>query len=173
MGEYFFFYKEFNPRFKPREYIQIRGKFYEIKECRPMLPWTLKLTNITSNTVLEDFRSQGFKAKNNEILDIRLRIDGPVKVLLRIEGAGGDVFGGWGAFERYADDTVSSNMLENLIMGDAIGWLWANIVPLVIPAWCRLRAEGYVYIVEEVTAKPQTYATPAYIASAYTATTLR
>jgi len=169
MGEYFFFYKEFNPRFKPREFIQIRGKFYEIKECRPMLPWTLKLTNITSNTVLDDLKNQGLKARNNEILDMRLRIDGPVKVLFRIEGAGGDVFGGWGALERHADDTVPDNLLENLIMGDSIGWLWVNIVPLVVPAWCRLRAEGYVYVVEEATVKPQTYATPAYIASAYTA----
>jgi len=173
MGEYFFFYKEFNPRLKPREFIQIRGEFYEIKECRPMLPWTFKRTNITSNVELGDLREQGLKARSNEILDVRLRIDGPVKVLFRIEGAGGDVFGGWGALERYVDETAPSNLLENLIMGDAVGWLWAKIVPLVIPAWCRLKAEGYVYVVEKAGARPQTYATPAYIASAYTTTSTR
>jgi hypothetical protein len=50
-----------------------------------------------------------------------------------------------------------------LIFEDKVGWLYAKVIPLVVPAWCRLRAEGYVYRVKKATAKPQTYSVPAYI----------
>jgi hypothetical protein len=163
MSEYFFFYKEFNPRLKPREFIQIRGEYYEVTEVRPMFPWTFKLTELTDIKGYDvDLKERGLKGGSGELLDVRIRVDGPVKVMFRIEGAGGPVLGGFATYERFADENTSENLIEALIFEDKVGWLYARIIPIIVPAWCRLKAEGYVYKVRKTT-KPQMYTIPAYI----------
>jgi len=164
MGEHFFFYKEFNPRLKPREFIKIRDEYYEVVECRPAFPWAIKITKITDPRGHEiELKKEDLKAESNEVLDMRIHIYGPVRVLFRIEGPSGPVFGGWGAAERFADEDTSENLLENVMFGDRIGWLYARIYPVVIPAWCKIKAEGYVYRVKRAEAKPQTYTMPPYM----------
>jgi len=164
MGDWFF-EREFSPRLKPGEAIQVRDGFYEVVETRPMLPWYFKLTNITAPTPELDLRDYGFKAATGELLNFRIKIDGPVSVLIRIEGAAGDIVGGWGKDARYADEGTPPEQLELLMLEDRYGWLVVRVFPLVTPAWVRLKAYGYVYIVRKV-AKPARYAVPAYISRA-------
>jgi hypothetical protein len=165
MGGEFFFTEKFEPRFKPRENVQIAGEFYEVVETRPMFAWDYKLTNITADTTV-DLKEAGLKGLENELLNVRVKIQGPVKVLFRLEGAGGPVFGGWGGAERTADERTSPQLLEFLILGETYGWLYAKITPITSPAWCKITAEGYVYIVKKLAKAPATYSTPAYISRA-------
>jgi len=157
----FFFEEPFLPRLKPRECIQVASEFFEVEETRPMLAWDYKLTNITAETEV-NLKDAGLKGLENELLNVRLKIHGPVQCLFRVEGSGGPVFGGWGGAERLADERTSPQLLEFLILGETYGWIYARIRPIVTPAWCKISAEGYVYIVKKV-AKPAVYTVPAFI----------
>jgi hypothetical protein len=165
MGNVFFFeqFNEFNPRLMPRENIQIASDFYTVKEVRPAFPFVHKITNITQSTVV-DLREQGLFARNNELLDVRMNIQGPVQIEFRIEGSGGDIFGGWGNRPRVADEDTPQHLLEFLILGRDYGWLVLNITPIVTPAWVKLSTIGYVYVLEPLTKPPATYTVPAFIA---------
>jgi hypothetical protein len=154
----------FEPRLKPREVVQIAGKFYEVVETGPMLPLDIKLVNIAAETSI-DLRNYGLKGTKSELLNYRLKIYGPVKVVFRVEGAGGPVYGGWGALERVADESTPENMLEFMQLGDTYGWLVAKITPIVTPAWCKLKAYGWVYVVREVARPPATYMVPPYVSA--------
>lgn len=170
MGE-FFFTEAFEPRLKPREYVQIGGRFYEVVETRPMLPWRRKWTKIEKAIVDVDLRTYELKGveaegKLPELLNFRLRVRGPVTVLVRLEGAGGPIFGGWGAAERRIDENTPPHLLEFLVLGERTGWLLCKIEPLVVPAWCQLSAYGYVYKVRPIEERPSVYAVPAYISGA-------
>ena len=159
------FYEEpFSPRLKPREFIQVADEYYEVVETRPMFPWELKLTNITAEVDV-DLKEKGLKALKDELLNVRLRIQGPVQVLFRVEGAGGPIFGGWGAAERWADERTPPHLIEFLVLGETKGWLYAKVRPITVPAWLKLTAYGYVYVVRKTSARPSVYAIPAYIAS--------
>jgi len=142
-----FYSEKFEPRFKPREYVQIAGEFYEIVETRPMFRWDLKLTNLTS-IVEYSLKDQGLKGIENELLNYRLKIHGPVKILIRIEGSGGPLVGGYGAYEKPSDETTPSEHLEFLTLADKYGWLYIKIMPLTtphMPGWCRLTAYFQFY----------------------------
>jgi hypothetical protein len=156
------FEARFEPRLKPREAIQIVGKYYEVVETRPMFPLDIKLTNITTEQSI-DLRDYGLKGTRDEVLNYRLKVLGPVKLTIRVEGAGGPVYGGWGALERTADERTPENTLEFIQLGDVSGWLVAKITPIVTPAWCKLIAHGYVYVVRELARAPGTYMVPPYI----------
>jgi hypothetical protein len=158
-----FFDREFSPRLKPGEAIQIKDEFYEVVETRPMAPWYFKLTNITFPTPEIDLRDAGLKAAEGELLNFRIRIDGPVRVLLRVEGAAGPVVGGWGNVERFVDEGTPPEQLEFLMLEDEHGWLVARFYPIVTPAWVRLKAYGYVYTVRKLAEKPAKYAVPAFV----------
>jgi len=163
MGEGPFFQPEFRPKWLPRQAVVIAGEYYEVEEVRPGLRWEWKSTNITEETEVS-LKDKGLKGLENELLDVRLRIQGPVQVLLRVEGAGGPVFGGFGGEERWADEDTPSQLLEFLILGDVKGWIYARIKPIVTPAWVKLSAEGFVYLVKKLPKAPAQYSTPAYIA---------
>jgi hypothetical protein len=158
----FFFAEKFEPRLRPRECIQVRGKYYEVVETRPMLFFEVKRTNITSNLPV-DLKDEGLKPLSNELLNYRLSIRGPVQVLVRIEGTGGPVFGGWGKLERLADERTPPHMLEFVQLGEETGWPYVEIRPMVIPAWCKLTCYGYVYVVRELPKAPAVYTTPAFV----------
>jgi len=158
-----FYQVEFKPKWLPRQAVVIAGEYYEIVEVRPAFEWSYKATNITAETEV-NLKEKGLKGLENELLDVRLKIQGPVQVLLRVEGAGGPVFGGWGGEERYADERTKPQLLELLILGDVKGWIYARIKPIVTPAWCKLSAEGFVYIVKKLPKAPTQYSVPAYIA---------
>ena len=159
--ERWFYSVELEPRLKPRECVQVDGRFLEVVEVRPALPFDLKLVGISS-TVDVDLKERGLRALKDELLDLRLRVSGPVRCTLRVEGAAGPVFGGWGAVERLADEGVSPNLLEVLVFGEERGWLHVRVEPVAVPAWARLRAEGFAYVVREVP-RPAAWATPAYV----------
>jgi hypothetical protein len=154
---------EFRPRLKPREYVLIRGEYYEVVETRPMLPFDYKLTGIAEETSV-DLREAGLRGLENEVLNYRLRVLGPVRLVVRVEGAGGPVYGGWGAAERVVDETVPEYMLEFVQLADKAGYPVVRVKPLVTPAWLRLRAYGWVYVVRRAERAPATYAVPPYIA---------
>jgi hypothetical protein len=156
------FESRFEPRLKPREAVLIAGRYYEVVETRPMLPLDIKLTNITSELYI-DLRDYGLKGTRDEVLNYRLRVLGPARVTIRVEGAGGPVFGGWGALERVVDERTPENMLEFVQLSDTSGWLVAKIAPIVVPAWCKLTAYGYVYVVRELARPPVTYMVPPYV----------
>jgi hypothetical protein len=158
------FESRFEPRLKPREVVQIAGKFYEVVETRPMLPLDIKLVNVVSETMV-DLRDYGLKGTRSELLNYRLKVYGPVKVVFRVEGAGGPVYGGWGALERTADESTPENMLEFMQLGDTHGWLVAKITPIVTPAWCKLKVYGWVYVVREVASPHATYMVPPYVSA--------
>jgi hypothetical protein len=158
-----FFDPEFSPRFKPKEFVMIRGEFYEVVETRPMLPFEYKLTNITSELNI-DLKDAGLKGLENELLNYRLKMFGPVKVVIRIEGVGGPIYGGWGALEKVADERTPENALEFLQLGDKVGYLVVRVAPITSPAWLKLKAYGWVYIVRKAERVPETYAVPPFIA---------
>ena len=159
-----FFDKGFSPRLKPGEAIQVKDEFYEVLETRPMLPWYFKLTNITMPTPEIDLRDLGLKSSvEGELLNFRIKIDGPVRALIRVEGAAGPVFGGWGNYSRFADESTPPELLEFLMLEDKHGWLVVRLFPIVTPAWARLTAYGYVYVVRKLAARPPKYAVPAFI----------
>ena len=140
MGDWLF-EPRFEPRLKPREVVQIAGRFYEVVETRPMLPFHFKLTNIVAETPVT-LTDHGLKGLENELLNYRLRVCGPVKLIIRIEGAGGPVYGGWGALERTADESTPENLLEFVQLADRYGYPYILIRPIVTPAWCKLTAYG-------------------------------
>ncbi len=158
---------EFKPRWLPKQYVKLDGKYYEIAEVRPAFSWEYKRTNITAEYD-EDLKEKGLKGLKDELLDVRLKIYGPVQVVLRVEGAGGPVFGGYAATEKYADERTPTNLLEFLIFGEVRGWLYARVVPVTTPAWVKLRAEGYVYKVREYSGTPSQYSTLPYISESLT-----
>jgi hypothetical protein len=162
MGDWFF-EPEFSPRLKPGEAIRIKDEFYEVVETRPMAPWYFKLTNITIPTPEIDLRDAGLKAAEGELLNFRIRIDGPVLILLRVEGAAGPIVGGWGKAERFVDEGTPPELLELLMLGERDGWLIVRFYPIVTPAWARLKAYGYVYTVRKLAERPARYTVPAYI----------
>jgi hypothetical protein len=41
----------------------------------------------------------------------------------------------------------------------------AKITPIVTPAWCKLKAYGWVYVVREVARPPATYMVPPYVSA--------
>jgi hypothetical protein len=128
-----------------------------------MLPFELKLAGITTEQSI-DLRDAGLKGLENELLNYRLKILGPVKVTIRIEGAGGPIYGGWGAFEKFADERTPEHQLEFLQLGDDVGYLVVRVVPIASPAWLKLKAYGWVYIVRKAVKAPETYAVPPFIA---------
>jgi hypothetical protein len=162
MGGAFFFEEPFAPRLKPRENIQVAGSYYEVVEVRPMLPFEVKRTNITAEADV-DMKAEGLEALENELLNYRLSIRGPVQALIRVEGAGGPVFGGWGKAERLADERTPPSLLEFVQLADKVGWPFIKLRPIVTPAWCRLSACGYVYVVRELPKAPAAYTTPALV----------
>jgi hypothetical protein len=162
MGDWLF-ELEFSPRLKPGEAIQIKDEFYEVEETRPIAPWELKLTNITSIRDVDDLRDYGLKPAKNELLNYRLKIMGPVRVAIRIEGAAGPVYGGWGAAEKVVDERTPENLLEFMQFGEDIGWLHLRIYPIVTPAWLKLRAEGYVYVLRRLPTRPPRFLVPPFI----------
>ena len=161
MGDWLFESK-FEPRLKPREYIQIAGKFYEVVETRPMLPFHYKLTGITGVATISA-PDTGLKGLENEVLNYRMKIYGPVQVSIRIEGSGGPVFGGYGNIERLADESTPESLLEFVQLSDRVGYPFITATPLITPAWLKIVAYGWVYKVEEAKTKPATYMVPPYI----------
>ena len=161
---------EFRPRLKPREYVMVRGEYYEVVETRPMLPFDYKLTGVASEMEI-DLRSAGLEGLENELLNYRLKLLGPVRLVVRVEGAGGPVYGGWGALERVVDETVPEHMLEFVQLGNKAGYLVVKVRPVVTPAWLRLRAYGWVYVVRKAERAPATYTVPPFVA--YPITTAR
>jgi len=143
--------------------VQIAGEYYEIEEVRPAFPWEWKSTNITAE-ISVNLKEKGLRGLENELLDVRLKIQGPVRVLLRVEGAGGPVFGGWAGQERLADEDTPSQLLQLLILGEVKGWVYAVIRPIVTPAWVKFSAEGFVYLVKKLPKAPAQFSVPAYIA---------
>jgi hypothetical protein len=162
MGDWLF-ELEFSPRLKPGEAIQIKDEFYEVEETRPMAPWEFKLTNITMVRDVDDLRVYGLKPGGLELLNYRLKIMGPVRVAVRIEGAGGLVYGGWGAGEKAVDERYPANLLEFMQFGERVGWLHLRVYPLVTPAWLKLRAEGYVYVLRRLPTRPPRFLVPPFI----------
>jgi hypothetical protein len=158
-----FFDPEFTPRFKPKEFVMIRGEYYEVVETRPMLPFELKLTNITGEQSI-DLKEAGLRGLKNELLNYRVKIFGPVSIVFRVEGTGGPVYGGWGALERVADERTPEDMLEFLQLGDEAGYLVVKVRPIVTPAWCKLKAYGWVYVVKRAERAPATYSIPPFVA---------
>jgi len=158
------FYKvELTPKYLPKQNVQIKDEWYEILEVRPAFFWEYKKTNITAAYEV-DLKAEGLKGKANELLDIRLQIFGQCKLEIRIEGAGGPVIGGFGGAIRMADERTSPNLLQFLILGEDVGWIWAKVEPIITPTWLKLRAEGFVYIVKKLPAKPKEYSLPPFIA---------
>jgi hypothetical protein len=162
MGGAFFFEEPFAPRLKPRENIQVADSFYEVVEVRPMLAFEVKKTNIAAETDV-NMRDEGLKGLEDELLNYRLSIKGPVQALIRVEGAGGPVFGGWGTEERLADERTPPSLLEFVQLADKVGWPFVKLRPIVAPAWCRLSAYGYVYVVRELPKAPAAYTTPSFV----------
>jgi len=158
------YYKvQLTPKFLPGQNVQIRGEWYKVLEVRPALTWEYKKTEITE-AITVDLKKEGLRGKAGELLDIRLRIFGPCKVEIRIEGAGGPVVGGFGGEPYFADERTSPNLLQFLIFEDRYGWLWTKVDPIISPAWLKLSAEGFVYIVEKLKERPKEYSIPPYIA---------
>jgi len=158
------FYKvELTPKYLPRQVVQIKGEWYEILEIRPAFYWDYKKTNITGPFEL-DLKKEGLKGKADELLDIRLQIFGQCKCEIRIEGAAGPVAGGFGGKVRHADERTSPNLLQFLILGEDVGWIWMKVEPIITPTWLKLRAEGFVYLVRKLPAKPREYSIPPFIA---------
>jgi hypothetical protein len=153
---------EFKPRFLPRHCVKIDGRFFEVVSVQPGFSWDYKRVNIVSEFDL-DLKEQGLKGLKDELLNIRLRVYGPVQLILRVEGAGGPVFGGYAATEKYADERTPPNLLEFFIFGDSRGWLYARVKPLTTPAWVKIRAEGYIYKVRELEKPPAQYTPIPYI----------
>jgi hypothetical protein len=162
MGSTHFFEEPFHPRLLPRENIQIAGEFYEVVEVRPAFFFDYKVEKITSEIEL-NLKDLGLKGLEDELLNLRLKIHGPVQLLIRIEGAGGPVYGGWGGAERLADERTPPNLLEFLIFGEKYGWIYCRVRPIVVPAWLKLSAYGYVYLVKKLARPPSTYTVPAYV----------
>jgi hypothetical protein len=156
------FEPRFEPRLKPREAIQIAGKYYEVVETRPMLPFHYKLTEITAEVSLSA-PDLGLKGLENEVLNYRLKIYGPVKVSIRIEGAGGPVFGGYGNTERFADEATPESLMEFVQLSDRVGYPYITASPVATPAWLKILAYGWVYVVREAARPPATYMVPPYI----------
>jgi len=156
-----FFEPEFRPLYKPGDTVQIAGKSYRVREVRQAYPFRFKLVNLTKPVDIS-LKDAGLKAKEGELLHVRLRFKGPCTVTVRIEGAGGPVAGGYGGVERQADESVPENLNEFLIYGEKIGWLYLVVYPLVVPAWLQVVAYGYLYIVEETGERAVSY--PPYIA---------
>ncbi len=157
-----FYGEPFVPIYKPGDTLAIAGKAYKVKEVRQAFPFIYKLTNITTDTSV-DLKDAGLKGKENELLQVWLKLYGACKFAIRIEGAGGPVVGGYGGAMRYADENTPANMLSFFIFEDKYGWLYLTASPIVIPAWFKLTAAGYVYYVEETMEKPVSY--PPYISS--------
>jgi len=158
------FYKiELTPKYLPGNNIQVRGEWYRVREVRPALFWEYKKTNITEAFTV-DLKDEGLKGNPGEFLDARLEIFGTCTLEFRIEGAGGPVFGGFGGKVRLADERTSPNLLQFLIFEDKYGWVWAKVNPIITPAWVKLRAEGFVYLVEKLKERPTEYSMPPFIA---------
>jgi hypothetical protein len=79
------FSREFEPRLKPNEYVLINNQYYQVVETRPMFPFYLVLTNVTAQQTL-DLRDYGLKADTNQLLNYRLKIDGPAQLLIGVHG---------------------------------------------------------------------------------------
>jgi len=158
------FSEEFEPRLKPNEYVMIKGQIYQVLQTRPMFPWYFTVTNLTNSTIY-DLRNYGLLPNSDELLDFRIKINGPSQVMFRVEGQGGDNFGGWGYNAEYADESTPEYLLEFFQLGREIGWLSVQINPIVTPAWVRMKAYGYVYKVALTQGTQQKYLTPPYIST--------
>jgi len=157
------FSREFEPRLKPNEYVLINNQYYQVVETRPMFPFYLVLTNLTAQQTL-DLRDYGLKADTNQLLNYRLKINGPAQLLIGVQGLAGYNYGGWGTQYRYADETTPEHMLEFFQLGRDVGWLAVQVNPITTPAWVRIKAYGYVYKVAPASGAPQKYLVPPYIA---------
>ena len=102
MTDEWVFSREFEPRLKPNEYVLIDNQYYQVVETRPMLPFYLVLTNITAQQTL-DLRDYGLYADRDQLLNYRLKVNGPVQLLIGVQGMAGYNYGGWGTQYRYAD----------------------------------------------------------------------
>jgi len=86
------FSREFEPRLKPNEYVLINNQYYQVVETRPMFPFYLVLTNVTAQQTL-DLRDYGLKADTNQLLNYRLKINGPAQLLIGVQGLAGYNYG--------------------------------------------------------------------------------
>jgi len=157
-----FFGEPYAPIYKPGDTLQIAGKAYEVKEVKPAFPFRKKYTNITIDRSI-DLKDEGLKGKPGELLHVWLRLSGPCEALIRIEGAGGEVAGGYAGTEKYADEDTPLNMLSFFIFEDKYGWLYLTAKPIITPAWLQIEAQGFVYIVDETTKAPVSF--PPYISA--------
>lgn len=157
-----FFAQPYAPTYKPGDTLQIAGKAYEVKEVRPALPFRKKYVSLTSDRSI-DLKEEGLKGKAGELLQVWLRLRGPCEVLIRVEGAGGEVAGGYAGTEKHANEDTPTNMLEFFVFEDRYGWLYLVARPIVVPAWLQVEAKGFVYLVSPTTKPPVSY--PPYISA--------
>ena len=154
---------EFEPLLLPGNYVQVRGKVYQVVDVRPAFEWDYKEVGVASEGEV-DLRQRGLKGSTNELLHVRLKVYGLCRHLFRVEGGGGPVYGGWGAVERWADARTPESALEFFIFEDEAGWLYMKYMPIVAPAWFKLRARGYVYLLREAAERPAQVTRPPFIA---------
>jgi len=155
-----FFSQPYVPVYKPGDTLQIAGKSYEVVEVRPAFAFRKKYTNLTTDKTI-DLKEDGLKGKSNELLHVWLKLRGPCQTLIRLEGAGGDVVGGYAGTEKYADENTPENLLSFFIFEDKRGWLYLVAKPLIVPAWLQIEAQGFVYLVRETDKAPVSF--PPYI----------
>lgn len=154
---------KFEPALLHGHYVKIQDKYYRVVDLRPGFTCEVKLTNLLAPVEFSTKDTKVAIGSKGELLQLRMKVFGPVSIEARFEGAGGDVFGSYGGKIYYIDERVPENMLEYWVFEDQFGWLYLKIIPIMTPAWCKIRWLGFVYYVEEVEKVPEKYFVPPYI----------